>query len=44
MQCPSSDITWVFASGGDSHSSYGDCPFRVDKNGNMYATKGRIGS
>ena len=42
MQAPSSTITWVFAAGGGSHSSYSDCPFRVDKNGNMYATSATI--
>ncbi len=43
IQAPSSDITWVFAAGGASHDSYSDCPFRVDKYGNLYATSGNIG-
>ena len=43
IQAPSSDITWVFAAGGASHDSYSDCPFRVDKYGNLYATSGAIG-
>lgn len=42
MQAPSSTITWVFAAGGGSHSSYYDCPFRVDKEGNLYATSATI--
>ena len=27
---------WVFAAGSESHDAYGDAPFRVDKNGNLY--------
>ena len=42
MQAPSSTITWVFAAGGSTHSSYSDCPFRVDKYGNLYATSATI--
>lgn len=42
MQLPRSTTTWVFAAGGTSHSSYADCPFRVDKNGNLYATSAEI--
>lgn len=42
MQAPSSAITWVFAAGGSTHNSYSDCPFRVDKNGNLYATSATI--
>ena len=42
MQMPSSSVQWVFAAGGTSHSSYADCPFRVDKAGNLYATKANI--
>lgn len=30
--------TYVFAAGGSSHDSYGDCPFRVTYEGKMYAT------
>ena len=29
---------YVFAAGGSSHDSYGDCPFRVTYEGKMYAT------
>lgn len=42
MQAPSSTITWVFAAGGSNHNSYSDCPFRVDKAGNLYATSATI--
>ena len=42
MQLPRNDITWVFAAGGNSHSSYADCPFRVDKDGNLYASSANI--
>lgn len=42
MQKPSSSIHWVFAAGGTNHDSYADCPFKVDKSGNMYATKANI--
>lgn len=42
MQAPSSTITWVFAAGGSNHDSYSDCPFRVDKAGNLYATSATI--
>lgn len=42
MQAPSSSITWVFAAGGASHSSYSDCPFRVDKEGNLVANAATI--
>lgn len=37
MQKPSSNITWVFASGGTSHDSYANCPFKVSKNGSVFA-------
>lgn len=42
MQAPSSSITWVFAAGGSNHNSYSDCPFRVDKAGNLHATSATI--
>ena len=42
MQLPSANTTWVFAAGGKSHDAYADCPFRVSKNGEMYATSGKI--
>lgn len=42
IQAPSDSITWVFAAGGSSHSSYSDCPFRVNKNGDLYATSATI--
>ena len=42
VQAPASNNNWVFAAGGSTHSSYGDCPFRVDKLGNLYATSANI--
>ena len=42
MQAPSASITWVFAAGGSSHSGYSDCPFRVNKAGDLYATSATI--
>ena len=42
VQAPASNTNWVFAAGGNTHSSYGDCPFRVDKFGNLYATSANI--
>lgn len=42
MQIPTSHTTWVFAAGGTSHDDYGDCPFRVNKNGALYATGATI--
>lgn len=42
MQLPSTNTTWVFAAGGTSHSAYADCPFRVSKSGDLYATKAHI--
>lgn len=42
MQAPTSSITWVFAAGGSSHSGYSDCPFRVNKAGDLYATSATI--
>ena len=43
MQLPTSSSTYVFAAGGSSHESYSDCPFRVSKDGKLYASKGSIG-
>lgn len=43
MQRPTANTTWVFAAGGKNHSNYSDCPFRVDKAGNLYSTSGTIG-
>lgn len=43
MQRPTVNTKWVFAAGGKSHTNYGDCPFRVDKEGNLYSTSGTIG-
>lgn len=43
MQRPTVNTKWVFAVGGKSHTNYGDCPFRVDKEGNLYSTSGTIG-
>lgn len=42
MQHPSSSVTYVFAAGGNSNSNYSDCPFRVTKNGALYATNATI--
>ena len=42
VQAPASNNNWVFAAGGSTHTTYGDCPFRVDKNGNLYATSANI--
>lgn len=38
MQAPTESNKWVFAAGGASHSSYSDCPFRVSKTGELYAS------
>lgn len=43
MQRPTVNTKWVFAAGGKDHTNYGDCPFRVDKEGNLYSTRGTIG-
>ena len=43
MQRPTTNTKWVFAAGGKSHTNYGDCPFRVDKEGSLYSTSGTIG-
>lgn len=43
MQRPTVNTKWVFAAGGKDHTNYGDCPFRVDKGGNLYSTSGTIG-
>ena len=37
MQIPTSSTTWVFAAGGNTHDTYGSCPFRVNKSGKLYA-------
>ena len=42
IQAPTSSSGWVFAAGGTKHSSYSDCPFRVYKDGSMYATSATI--
>ena len=42
IQKPRDGITWVFAAGGSNHSSYVDCPFRVSKDGKLYATDATI--
>lgn len=42
VQAPASNNNWVFAAGGTSHSNYGDCPFRVNKNGELFATNANI--
>lgn len=38
VEAPTQNTTYVFAAGGRSHDDYGDCPFRVTKNGKLYAT------
>lgn len=38
MQRPGNN-NYVFAAGGDDHTDYSDCPFRVSKIGNLYAQK-----
>ena len=42
MQKPMESTTHVFAAGGTSHDNYSDSPFRVTKNGILYATKAVI--
>lgn len=42
VQAPADGTTWVFAAGGSSHDSYADCPFRVSKTGELYATNAHI--
>lgn len=37
MQMPTSNTTWVFGAGGTRHDSYLDCPFKVSKNGSVFA-------
>lgn len=38
MKVPDSPyVSWTFASGGTSHSSYDSCPFRVSSKGGVYA-------
>ena len=39
VQKPTANTTYVFAAGGTSHSSYSDCPFRVTKDGKLYASR-----
>lgn len=43
MQKSQNSNTIVFATGGESHDNYSDCPFRVTSGGNLYASKGNIG-
>jgi hypothetical protein len=38
MQAPTTSANWVFAAGGTTHDSYADCPFRVHKDGSVYAS------
>jgi len=38
VQAPSSNTTYVFAAGGNSHSDYSGCPFRVTKGGAVTAS------
>ena len=39
---PTDHSSTVFAAGGENHDDYSDCPFRVDKHGNLYATSAEI--
>lgn len=43
VQAATASAEWVFAAGGASHNYYADCPFRVRKDGSLYASKGQIG-
>ena len=40
---PGSQTKWVFAAGSETHETYSGAPFRVDRNGSMYASAGYIG-
>lgn len=42
VQVPTDHSGTVFAAGGENHADYSDCPFRVDKYGNLYATSAEI--
>ena len=42
MQKPSPNTYWAFAAGGTSHDNYSDCPFRVSKLGELFATNVNI--
>ena len=42
VQTPQDSTGYVFAAGGNSHDSYANCPFRVQKDGTLYATKANI--
>lgn len=42
IQAPQESTLYVFAAGGTSHDSYADCPFRVTKDGKLYATEATI--
>lgn len=42
VQVPTDHSGTVFAAGGANHADYSDCPFRVDKYGNLYATSAEI--
>ena len=42
VQVPTDHSSTVFAAGGENHDDYSDCPFRVDKYGNLYATSAEI--
>lgn len=44
VQRPSANTSWVFAAGGTNHNDYSDCPFRVRKDGTLYASAGKIAS
>lgn len=42
VQVPADGSYYVFAAGGESHDNYGDCPFRVGKDGKLFATDAEI--
>lgn len=43
LQSPNSVATWMFATGGTSHTDYSDCPFRVSKDGHVFSTEVNVG-
>ena len=42
VQAPAGGNMWVFAAGGDTHTTYNDCPFRVDRYGRLYCTQANV--
>ena len=43
LQSPNGVATWMFATGGTSHTDYSDCPFRVSKDGHVFSTEVNVG-